>query len=151
MSTPDTPLEPAVRQDPDTINRRGIALVTIASIVIMALALVAAWALLEHSQRGREVERAVPSAAPRTIGMLEQAPILGTGRGLDLRARQEADLHRFGWVDRDAGIARIPIEDAVDLLVAHPLPPDRPLVPRSGASSERDRDRAPAQERKEGR
>ena len=76
--------------------------------------------------------------------MLEQAPILGAGRGLELRARQEADLHRFGWVDRDAGIARIPVEDAVDLLVARPLPPDRPLVPRARAS--RDRDREPDRE-----
>ncbi len=151
MSAPEAPPEPAVRQDPDSINHRGIALVTVASIVIMALALIAAWALLERWQRGRESERAVPPAAPRTIGILEQAPILGPGRGLDLRARQEADLHRFGWVDRDAGIARIPIEDAVELLVAHPLPPDRPLVPRSGAGSGRDRDRAPAQEREEGR
>lgn len=150
MSPSESSPEPTVRQDPDSLNRRGIALVTVASIVIMALALMAAWALLERWERGREGERAVPSAAPRTIGMLEQAPILGTGRGLELRARQEADLHRFGWVDRDGGIARIPIEDAVDLLVAHPLPPDRPLVPRAGASRERAPD-ARAQEREEGR
>lgn len=154
MSTSESSPEPTVRQDPDSINRRAIARVTAASIVIMALALVAAWGLLERWQRGRESERAVPSAAPRTIGMLEQAPILGPGRGLDLRARQEADLHRFGWVDRDGGVARIPIEDAVDLLVAHPLPPDRPLFPRARASREGDRVHAPdarAQEREEGR
>lgn len=147
MSAPGASPEPAIRQEPDAMDRRKIALVTIASLVVMALALVAAWVLLERWERGRRDARAVASAAPRTIGILEQAPILGPGRGLDLRARQEADLHRFGWVDRDAGIARIPIEDAIDLFVDAPPPPDRPPAPRAETGD----DRTPAKPLEEGR
>src|SRR5436190_18641663 len=32
------------------------------------------------------------------------------------RARQEALLHSYGWVNRTAGVARIPIERAINLL-----------------------------------
>lgn len=36
---------------------------------------------------------------------------------LELRARKRAVLESYGWVDRDAGIARIPIERAMRLLL----------------------------------
>ncbi|MBX3206302.1 MAG: hypothetical protein KF764_14615 [Labilithrix sp.] len=129
MSAPLTP-EPASRQAPDAVDRRAIARVTVASIVVMSGALVTAWVLLASWREEPVGPRAAPTAAPEEIGMLEQTPILDTRRGLDLRLRQEADLHRFAWVDRDAGVAQIPIDEAIDLLVARPLPPDRPLAPR---------------------
>lgn len=34
------------------------------------------------------------------------------------RREKQARLHSSGWVDRDAGIAHIPIEDAMDILVS---------------------------------
>jgi hypothetical protein len=34
------------------------------------------------------------------------------------RAEKERQLHTFGWVDRQRGIARIPIADAMELLAA---------------------------------
>jgi hypothetical protein len=39
-----------------------------------------------------------------------------------LRARDDASLHRYAWVDRDAGVVRIPIERAIALLAARGLP-----------------------------
>jgi hypothetical protein len=47
--------------------------------------------------------------------MPEQTPIETTERGLTLRAKQLKQLAGYGWADRDAGIARIPIERAMDL------------------------------------
>jgi len=35
----------------------------------------------------------------------------------DLRDAQRRELAGWGWVDRDAGIARIPIDRAMDLVV----------------------------------
>jgi hypothetical protein len=40
-----------------------------------------------------------------------------------LRAREEALLEGYGWVDRDGGVARIPIERAIELLAARRAPP----------------------------
>ena len=33
-----------------------------------------------------------------------------------LRAREEEMLENYGWVDREAGVARIPIDQAIELL-----------------------------------
>jgi hypothetical protein len=35
----------------------------------------------------------------------------------ELRAREEAALTSYGWVDREAGRARIPVERAMELLL----------------------------------
>jgi hypothetical protein len=42
------------------------------------------------------------------------------GDGTADKARQRSDLNRFGWVDRERGIVRIPIETAIDLELAEP-------------------------------
>jgi len=38
------------------------------------------------------------------------------------RAREEAELNSYGWIDRTAGIVRLPISRAMDLLVERGLP-----------------------------
>ena len=57
-----------------------------------------------------------PSVAPRTIASIEQTQILTTAAGQDLRARQRRELEGFRWVDRDAGVAAIPIERAMAIV-----------------------------------
>ncbi|HEY4639009.1 MAG TPA: hypothetical protein VIG87_03745 [Candidatus Udaeobacter sp.] len=39
----------------------------------------------------------------------------------ELRAAEDADLNSYGWMDRNAGIARIPIDRAMQLLLARGL------------------------------
>ncbi len=60
-----------------------------------------------------------------------------------LRAEEDALLGSYGWVDRDAGIARIPIERAIELRVEDAARDDRPtagpeaeteLAPAGGAA-----------------
>ena len=38
------------------------------------------------------------------------------------RAREEAELNSYGWIDKTAGIVRLPIERAMDLLVERGVP-----------------------------
>jgi hypothetical protein len=40
----------------------------------------------------------------------------------DLRARQQSRLTGYGWVNKEAGVARIPIEDAMRIVVEQGLP-----------------------------
>ena len=40
----------------------------------------------------------------------------------DLRAKQEGKLNGYGWVNKEAGIARIPIEEAMRMVVQKGLP-----------------------------
>jgi hypothetical protein len=38
------------------------------------------------------------------------------------RAREESVLHSYGWIDRQAGVVRIPIERAMDIIAQRGLP-----------------------------
>jgi hypothetical protein len=62
--------------------------------------------------------------APATGGP-QPAPGLQTTPWADLkqfRAAQNAQLHGYGWVDEHAGVARVPIEKAKELLLKQGLP-----------------------------
>ena len=118
------PAHDKLEQAPDRLADRKIAAVTAASIVVTAIALVVAWVLFEKWTPARQHEAGTPPPAPRSIATLEQSLILHTERGIELRTQQQAALARWGWADRDAGVARIPVEKAIDLLAASPLPVD---------------------------
>jgi len=57
-------------------------------------------------------------------GELPPAPRLQSDPPLELerlRAEEKARLETYGWVNREQGIARIPIERAMDLVIEHGL------------------------------
>jgi hypothetical protein len=49
--------------------------------------------------------------------------------GQRLRAEEDAILTTYGWVDRKAGVARIPIDRAIEILAERGLPPSKPMPP----------------------
>ncbi len=46
---------------------------------------------------------------------------------LKLRAEEEAILTSYGWVEKDRGLVRLPIDRAIELLVQRGLPPAKPM------------------------
>ncbi len=50
-----------------------------------------------------------------------------------MRAEEEAVLARYGWVDKRAGVVRIPIDRAMELLVERGLPSSKPMPAVSSA------------------
>jgi hypothetical protein len=58
----------------------------------------------------------------------------------EFREREKATLKSYGWVDRKAGIAQIPIDDAIDLIAKNGPPkvkaPEPPKPPASKPDSE---------------
>lgn len=122
-----------VRQEPDAVARRKVIAIAAGGALVVVAGLAVAWGLL--SLWAETGPFPAPLAAPTTIGTLEQTLIEDTQRGLDLRRRQEAELDRWGWADRDAGVAQIPIERAMELLVERPVPADRPLSPAAPATT----------------
>src|SRR4051812_28317324 len=69
-----------------------------------------------------------PEAASRLAldpHMIAPPPQLQISPGADyeqFRASEEAKLNSYGWVDKEAGIIRIPIERAMDLIARRGLP-----------------------------
>jgi hypothetical protein len=46
----------------------------------------------------------------------------------EMRAQEDAELHSYGWVDRQNGVIRIPIDEAMRLMLERGYPV-RPSVP----------------------
>lgn len=98
----------------------------IVTAVIIHLALVGYASLLgaQHRHFGR-VDQVRPNQVPAY-----PAPALQVNPQVDLqtyRTRADHDLNRYGWIDQGHGVAKIPIERAMDLLLARGLPV-RPAV-----------------------
>jgi hypothetical protein len=100
--------KPAPLQEPDALPRGPILLVAAAAVFIGAAATIAGGAMALHSR---------PPVRPPPPPVVEQTLIDGPARGIELQRAHRAELDRYGWVDKDAGIARIPIDRAIDIVV----------------------------------
>jgi hypothetical protein len=91
----------------------------------VARALMNAWAT------GEPLHTRAPPRANAQIGIVEQTLVRNTRRGLDANDAERRNLTRWGWADRAHGVARIPIDSAMDLAAD----PDFVLRMQSGASA----------------
>src|SRR5438067_11487716 len=118
--------------------RRG-ALAIVGGIVFAALA---AWFLLrELGPAANTPPLAPPLAHPESsfspAPRLQPAPQPERAAYFAEKARQTGS---YGWVDREAGIARIPLEEAMRLLATHPSaasPAAPPAAPPSDGKERR--------------
>ena len=102
-----------MKQEQDVVAHGLVRNVSLASLALMAISLAAVVGLMGGVKSGYGQ---TPPTAPTTIGTIEQTLILSEGRGTRERAVGRTQLDALEWVDRDAGIARIPIERAMDLV-----------------------------------
>lgn len=106
----------AVRSEEDRISTGTIVVVGIASLVIFFLAGLAASAYLRVRQ-GERGPLTIPAEVGQSkIGMVEQQLFERSARGERDRAVRLERLRSYGWVDRAAGVAHIPIDEAMDLV-----------------------------------
>jgi hypothetical protein len=109
-----------VHQEPDEVPSRTLVRVSVASVVVGAIGVVVAGWLLVFAVgavRPSFADAAGPRPAASQLSGVEQTPIWNARRGEALMARQRHELESWGWIDRDAGIARIPIERAMNIVV----------------------------------
>ena len=117
---------PDVRHEESDVNIRaifgfGIGL-AVAGIVISFVV----WLLFQHfeARESRKVTPEFPLAAQQG-NRLPPEPRLQTNPRADLadlRAQEENVLETYGWVDKNASVVRIPIEEAMKLTVQRGLP-----------------------------
>ena len=93
----------------------------IATAVIIHLCLIGYGTLLgAHGKSFGRVYQIRPQQVPQY-----PAPALQVKPQVDLqtyRSRAEHDLNSYGWMDQAHGVAKIPLERAMDLLLARGLP-----------------------------
>jgi hypothetical protein len=82
---------------------------------------------MQHRAKTADSEDAEKEVVPSVAGSKAQfpAPRLQTVPEVDLaafREREDDELNNYSWIDKNAGVVRIPIERAMDLIVQRGLP-----------------------------
>ena len=104
-----------VRSEEDRISTGVIVFVGVASLVVFFLAGLAASTYLGVRQGQHGPMPVPPEVGQSKIGMVEQQLFDKSVRGERHREAKLERLGSFGWVDRNAGVAHIPIDRAMDL------------------------------------
>ena len=109
-----------VHQEADVVPSRRLIRIVVGSILVGGIGVAAAAVLLVigvGSVSPSFAGAGGPKAAPAKIGGLEQTPITTTHAAADATELGRRHLDEWGWVDRDAGTARIPVERAMSVVV----------------------------------
>jgi len=126
------------RAEDDHVESRTVALVGVGALVAFTVASLAAMAYLRLEVARRPAATLPPELGQTKIGLVEQS-LFSDGnplRGDRDRAARLVRLHGWGWVDRPGGVAHIPIEEAMELVVQGARAPraDPPVAPPLGAA-----------------
>ncbi len=122
-----------VRSEHDHVPAMRLFLVGLAALLVFFLG-----SLLTVLYLRARVAAAAPDVMPpevgrSKIGLVEQQLFDRIDRGERLRTRQLERLGSAGWVDRSAGVAHIPIDEAMRLVAAGVRPAGaEPGSPSSG-------------------
>jgi hypothetical protein len=108
--------------DPDPEIQAGpVAKIMVAIAVLMLLAAALMWPLAHgflRSQLRREPAEPRIDASRPAGPLLQESPEQELRR---MRAREDVALHSYGWVDEFAGVARIPVDRATELVLEEGL------------------------------
>jgi hypothetical protein len=109
----------AVHQESDEVATKSLVRVAIVSLIVAAVGVFFAGLLVVAGTGTLRPDFAGASGrrpAPRELSQIEQTPIWQSRTGIDMRRAQLRELSSWGWVDRKARVAKIPIDEAMDLV-----------------------------------
>jgi hypothetical protein len=114
--------------DASSLLKYGFVLVVTTAVVVVLL-----WRLY-FVFVAREAARQPPPPILKVDpeAMTVPLPNLQAQPTLDLtafRAREDGVLHSYGWVDKEKSVVRIPIEEAMRIVLERGLPPAAPAPP----------------------
>ncbi|MEP7071670.1 MAG: hypothetical protein ABI839_04735 [Verrucomicrobiota bacterium] len=104
------------RKDADVLS---VALVAALVLLLLTISFLLARGVFRFADRAEKPPRLSAVRAHFPSPRLQAHP--AADLAFSKRAR-EKELHSYGWVDRKAGVARIPIERAMELLLERGLP-----------------------------
>ena len=119
----DEPIQQRSGHQTSDINVRVVTWTTIGLAISVIAVLVTAGGLFSLFKRQYAVNS--PASRITTPGRLPPAPRLQISPASDLQQVLEvenAKLNSYGWIDKSAGVIRIPIDRAMDLLAQRGLP-----------------------------
>ena len=126
MTDMDSPDRPAVGHEETDVNVGGVFIFAVGLLVTAVIVHLLVWMLFAFFA-GQQTRRAIHQF-PLAAGQQERTPpsprlqVNPREELRELRAGEDAVLNSYGWVDKDNGIARIPIDEAMKLTLEHGLP-----------------------------
>lgn len=106
-----------VRSEEDRVPVATLAAVGVAALIVFFVGSFFTVFYLRARQEARGPIGIPPEVGLDKIGLVEQQQFPLAVRGERARARDLQRLGSTGWIDRDAGIAHIPIDEAMRLVV----------------------------------
>jgi len=114
------------RHETSDVNIRGILAFGAALIVAAVVIHFLVWLLFAYftAREAPIAAREFPLAADQQNRLPPEPRLQASPRQdlADLRRNEDAILDSYGWVDRNAGVVRIPIADAIRLTLERGLP-----------------------------
>jgi hypothetical protein len=95
----------------------GLSVVLVISVVIASL--IVHYKTVQHARQDTPIPRL---AREREATPEPRLQVDAQNELRQMRAAEEAALNSYGWVDKDAGIVKIPVERAMDILAEKGLP-----------------------------
>jgi hypothetical protein len=124
---------PTAGHETSDVSIRAIVRFGLALAIGTAVISVAMWGLFRFFEARQEKrQERVPPMVAANLHRTPSGPRLEPDPLAPLRAaraREDSVLGSYGWVDPGAGVARIPIDRAMELLVERGLPPSKPMIP----------------------
>lgn len=107
-----------------------IALAAALVLIMMAGSLAIVWAMLDRWTMTRPLDPSIvvrgtiiaPGLEPLQRFPKPNLQIHPHDDLVALQAREDSELHSYGWADRKAGVVRIPIDRAMELIAERGLP-----------------------------
>ena len=117
----EEPRHPDLPQEEDAIAWRKILLGALGSAVIILVLVIAAFSIVARGEARRRPSGEFPEErlGPRGSVAEVQQDLFGTARGFGQRLDEQKRraLSTYGWVDRERRIVRIPVDQAMELLL----------------------------------
>jgi len=117
---------PEVRHETSDVDTRAIFAFGAGLVAVALLINLLTYVLFRYfdAREGRRVMPQYPLAAAEGARVPPEPRLQTNPRQdlADLRTRENETLTTYGWVDRNAGVVRIPIEEAIRLTLERGLP-----------------------------
>ena len=129
------PLNPRMRHETTDINVWAVGKFGIALVIVTMVSLALVFGLMKFFQSEQE-NRVANTIQPTKIfpqPQLQQTPILDLRA---IRAEEDKMLNGYAWVDQPKGVVRIPVAEAIDILVRRGLRPTPFQQPKRYPSNE---------------
>jgi hypothetical protein len=121
-------LHPSAGHEATDLNPRWIVMFGIGIVIAMGLAVLVT-SLLIDTRAHQYAKREIPLsrlAKEREVSPQPRLQVDAPRELREMRAAEDAMLGSYGWVNKDAGIVRIPVERAMDIIAKKGLPARKP-------------------------